>query len=91
MAPPLEGAEDFFEDRLSFKKDEVRRKAEHLYSSPLKERCPAPVVELCRGLEVLSSVELDGEAPLWTEEVENVASAGMLATELLATELPISE
>jgi len=86
-----ENADDLLEDRLSFAEDKVRREAEHLYSTPLEESSPALVVDFRFWIEVLSSVEFDGEASGWAKEVEDVTSAGILAAELEPDELPTSE
>jgi len=49
------------------------------------------VVDFRFWIEVLSSVEFDGEASGWAKEVEDVTSAGILAAELEPNELPTSE
>ncbi len=86
-----ESAEDLLEHRLSFTEDKVRGKAEHLYSTPLEESSPALLVDFRFWIEVLSSVELDGNTSRWAEEVDDVPSAGILAAELEPGELPTSE
>ena len=86
-----ENADDLLEDRLLFAEDKIRREAEDLYSTPLEESSPALVVDFRFWIEVLSSVELDGEASGRAIEVEDVTSAGILAAEFDPDELPTSE
>jgi hypothetical protein len=81
-----ERKEDGFEDTEGLAEDEVSREAEHGDATAEEETRPAPVVVLRHRVEVLPTVELDGQTPGGAVEVQDVRAAGMLPPKFEARE-----
>ncbi|MCW3032459.1 MAG: hypothetical protein JWM60_804 [Solirubrobacterales bacterium] len=66
--------------------DEIGGKTEHRDATASEESRSTKIVVLARRFEVLAAVELHGQVPAGTVEVQDVRAAGMLAAELEAKE-----
>ena len=84
--PALKLAEDAVPDDLSLAPESGVPEAKHFDTARGEELLPFGVMPLLFGKSVLASVQFNGKACFFAEEIEKVGSDGVLAPELVATE-----